>query len=112
MLRNYMESLHKLVEEQDKARELAKQQETAALQTMQPSVKLLEQQFFELVRSLNSDQLNRPWTMSEFVMRLKGKYRNRPHPQKISEILKRHNWRRHRTYGINTGRYWLPPSKK
>ena len=110
-MRSYIDGLYKLVEQEKQERELAKQREVSSLQTMQPPVKSLEQQFLELVRSVSPDQLNRRWTMAEFVMRLEGTHSARPHPQKISSILERYNWRRHRAYGKeNSGRYWLPPS--
>jgi hypothetical protein len=111
MRSSYIDGLYKIVEQEKQERELAKEQELASLQTMQPPIKCLEQQILELVRSLSSDQLTRPWTMDEFVMRLGGKYRDRPHPQQVGEILKRFNWERRRSYGKNSGRYWLPPPR-
>lgn len=106
---SYIDGLYKIVEQEKHERKVSKQQEEASLQTMQPPAKGLEQQILELLRSLSSDQLNRPWTMAEFVMRLKGKYRDRPHPQQVAEILTRYKWRRQRAYGLNAGRYWFPP---
>ena len=112
MLRSYIENLHKHVEQVNNEKQRAKQQEVAALQTMPPPVKSLEQQLTCYFRTLSQEQLKRPRTMIEIIQAadLKGKFREHPHPQKISEILGRLNWRRHRAYGANAGRYWLPPS--
>ena len=103
----YIDGLYKIVEQEKQERKLAKRQEAVP----PPPVKCLEQQLMGYFRTLSQEQLQRPWTMNEIILagNLKGKCRNRPHPQKISEILERHNWRRHRTYGVNAGRYWLPP---
>jgi hypothetical protein len=108
MLSRYIEGLYKIVEQEKQERELAMQQEAAS----PPSVKSLEQQLVEYFRTLSHEQLQCPWTMNEIIMsgNLKGKFRDRPHPQQVAEILKRLSWKRRRTYGVNSGRYWLHPS--
>jgi hypothetical protein len=103
---SYIDGLYKMVEQENEKRELAKQQDQKS-QTIQTAPIPLEQQILDLTRGHNSD---RKWTMAEFIACLTGTYSEQTHPQKISEILKRHNWRRHRTYGKNAGRYWLPPA--
>ena len=107
-MRRYIDGLYKIVEQEKQERELAKKKEAASLQTMQPPVKSLETQILALTRSRGSD---RPWTMEEFLACTKGTHSERSHPQKVAEILLKHNWQRHRKYGSNAGRYWLPPSK-
>ena len=107
MRNSYIDGLYKMVELQNQERELAKRQEANEPKTFQTAPRPLEQQVLELTRSRGSD---RPWTMEEFLACLEGAYCERTHPQKVSEILLKHNWRRHRTYGKNAGRYWLPPA--
>ena len=108
IVKNYIKYLYKFVEQQNQERELAKQLDAKKHQTLQSAPKPLEQQVLKLTRSRGSD---RSWTMAEFVVSLEGTHSQHPHPQKIAEILLRHNWKRHRTYGKNAGRYWMPPSK-
>jgi len=113
MLKNYIKNLYNIVEAENNKKEQVRRQEAASLQTMQPSVKGIEQQILELLRSLSSDQLSRPWTMAEFVMRLEGKYRDRPHPQQVAEILRKQGWKRRRIYGMGGGRrYWAKWNSK
>ena len=112
MLRSYIESLHRHVEQVNKEKELAKQRETASLQTMQPLVKPLELQIIEFFRSLPSAQTSRPWSLRDITLRLEGKYRAHPHPQQVGETLRKLGWQRRRVYGAQGGgrRYWFPPA--
>ncbi len=111
MLRNYIEGLHKIVEEQE--RELAKHQEATSFQTMQAPAKGLELQLTEFFRTLSKEQLRHPWTMNEIILAgdLKGKYRDRPHPQQVAEILTRYGWTKRRLYAAEFAgkRYWFSP---
>jgi hypothetical protein len=52
--------------------------------------------------------------MAEFVSRLDGKYRERPHPQKVAEALKILGWKRIRSWekGFDGIRIWVPPNFK
>jgi hypothetical protein len=111
-MESYIESLRKHVETHIEERELAKQQEALSRQTMQSLTKPLEQQLIELLRTLSPDQLYRHWTMEDFVMRLKGRFRDRPHPQKVGEALRKLGWQRRRVYGAQGDgkRYWFPPA--
>lgn len=46
--------------------------------------------------------------MTEFVLRLEGRYRDKPHPQMIGEALRKLGWSTGRDYS-NSGsgrRYW------
>lgn len=74
-------------------------------------VKPLTDQIAELMRSLPSQVLNRPWSMGELVGRLQGKYRDSPHPQEVGEALRRLNWTRQRYWGkgYDGVRLWIPP---
>lgn len=71
----------------------------------------LVQQISALVNSLPSNLVNRPWSMSEFVSRLEGKYKARPHPQKVAEALKILGWKRVRFWrkGYDGVRLWFLP---
>ena len=74
-------------------------------------IKPLELQITELIKSLPPQLLNRPWSMSEFVARFDGKYRENPHPQMIGQCLKSLGWKSVRKFskGFDGVRLWLPP---
>ena len=71
----------------------------------------LTQQVQDLAKSMPSKMFHRPWSMEELVIRLSGKYRERPHPQKISIALRLLNWKRLRYWKNGYGgiRVWVPP---
>ncbi len=73
-------------------------------------VKPIIEQVQELMNSLPPNLINRPWTMAEFVSRLEGKYRPRPHPQKVAEALRILGWRKVRYWrkGYDGVRVWIP----
>ena len=72
-MRGYIESLHKLVEQQNEERERVKQQQAATAQVAEPDqVKSMDSQITELMNSLPPAQANRAWTMEDLVMRLQG----------------------------------------
>ena len=104
MLKSYIDGLNKLV---DQERELAEQDPP-------PPVESLEQQLLQFLRTLSKEQLRHPWTISQIIGagNLIGKYRDRPHPQNIAEILTRNGWTKRRLYGAEFAgkRYWFPPT--
>ena len=104
-MKSYIKSLHRHVEQADKEQEQGKQQ------TLQPTVKPLDQQLIELLRTLDKEQLGRGWHISEFVMQLDGKYGLHPHPQQVADVLIKLNWSKRRVYnaamGINGKRLWF-----
>lgn len=112
MLRSYIDGLYKHLEKVEEERKQAKQQETASLQTMHPPVKPLELQLVEYFRTLSQTQTSRPWSLSELIVQLEGKYSDRPHPQQVGEILRKLGWQRRRVYGTQGRgrRYWFPPA--
>jgi|688.fasta_scaffold1239487_1 hypothetical protein len=73
----------------------------------------LKLQIQEIMKSTPQQLLNRPWTMSEFVSRLSGKYRLKPHTQLIGQTLRILGWKsvRYWKHGYNGTRVWLPPSR-
>ncbi len=70
----------------------------------------LDQQLLDMTRTLPAQLLDRPWSMAELVMRLRGKYRDRPHAQQVGDALRRLGWRRVRLWGVGAEgrRVWLP----
>ena len=76
--------------------------------------KPLTQQIEELMQSIQPQMLNRPWTMAELVLRLSGKYRDRPHAQNVGDALRRTGWKSIRQWGkgYNGVRLWIPPCDK
>ena len=72
----------------------------------------LTKQITELMQSMPPMILNRPWSMSELVLRLDGAYRDRPHAQNVGDALRKLGWKRDRYWGngYNGVRLWLPPS--
>jgi hypothetical protein len=103
---SYITGLYKLSEQQQQ-RELAKREPT-------PPAMSLEQQLFRFLRTLSKEQLRHPWTMDQIILygNLTGKYRDRPHPQNVAEILTRIGWTKRRLYSAEFGgkRYWFPPA--
>jgi hypothetical protein len=87
------------------------QLELASLSASPKSVKPLEDQIVELMRTLPPPLRDRPWSMAELVTRLTGKYRDRPHGQNVSAALLRLGWRKERRYGQGYlgRRVWMPP---
>jgi hypothetical protein len=74
------------------------------------SVKPLQQQITELMRSLPPQQRDRAWSMAELVQRLEGKYRARPHSQEVGQALQKLGWLKERRWarGWDGARVWLP----
>jgi hypothetical protein len=103
---SYIAGLYKM-SEQWQERELAKQE-------LSPPVKTLESQLIQFLRTLSKEQLRHPWTMDQIILSgdLKGKYRDRPHPQNVAKILTRNAWTKRRLYSAEFGgkRYWFPPA--
>ncbi len=69
----------------------------------------LDQQIVDLMSALPPQLRNRPWSMAELIQRLSGKYRDRPHAQKVGEALRRLGWRRERRWekGFDGARIWI-----
>ena len=108
MRSSYIEGLHRLLEDDDDKRQVAKQE-------AQHTIKCLEQQLIELIRTFNREEISHGWHISEFVMRCEGAFAEHPHPQKVSEILTRQGWSKRRVYnaamGINGKRLWFAPQQ-
>ena len=101
-MQNYLEQLNARAEQQS---------HPIKADTHPRPFKPLTDQITELMKSMPLSMLNRPWSMSEFVLRLEGKYRERPHAQQVGVALKILGWQRVRFWhrGFDGVRLWLPP---
>jgi hypothetical protein len=108
MRNRYITGLYRVLEQDNEKRELAKSD------TLPPTVKSLEQQLVQFMRTLSKEQLRQSWTMDQIIGTgaLVGKYRPHPHPQQVAEILIRHAWSKRRLHGAAYGgkTYWFPPA--
>lgn len=96
--------LHQLKMEAEAKAKLA-----TSIQTIKRT-KPLTDQITELMASLPPSLRDRPWSMAELTSRLQGKYRDRPHAQRVGQTLKQLGWRRVRLYGngFDGARVWVP----
>ena len=107
---SYREELIAYAEEQTRLHRLAKDA-SAKPTAHRERAKPLDQQIQEFMRSTPPALLHRPWSMSELVARLSGKYRDRPHAQQVGQSLRRLAWTRVRRWekGFDGTRLWIPP---
>lgn len=70
-------------------------------------------QLERLVRTVPSGELRRPWHMDEFVSRLEGKYRERPHPRWVGKALREIGWSQQRLWSAEWcgRRVWIAPKQ-
>lgn len=74
------------------------------------ATKPLDQQITELMRSLPPVLRDRPWSISEIVEKLDGKFRRRPHAQGVGMALRKLGWKRIRPSGDGgERRLWVKP---
>ena len=65
----------------------------------------LSDQITALMASLSPAQRDRPWSMDEFVSRLKGRYSARPHPMNVGTALRQLGWTQRRDWSaLGAGR--------
>ena len=109
----YLDTLRFKSEEQNRLQEekrevLAQVKLVQAIQRGKPT-KSLEDQIMDLMRTLPPPLRERPWSMTELVQRLVGKYRQRPHAQQVGQALRRLGWRRERRWqkGYDGVRVWM-----
>ena len=105
-MRAYIDQLRKLSEAANEAEQ--------ALQTNQPPLNEylpLSQQISQLLVSLPESQRNREWRIVDLVEKLSGKYREKPHPMKVADQLRRLGWTQRRDYTREGrgARVWVPP---
>lgn len=73
----------------------------------------LTAQLEAFLRTLPPAQRDRWWSIDEFVCRLEGKYRDRPHPADVGRALRALGWVRVRDCSRTGGgrRYWALATK-
>jgi len=78
-----------------------------------PSARPLTTQIQTFLRTLPPAQRDRWWSIDEFVCRLEGKYRDRPHPADVGRALRALGWVRVRDFSREGGgrRYWALSTK-
>ena len=108
MMKAYIANLQAASEEANFRLEEAK----AKLQHADPRVlcdKPLTEQIAELMLSLSPTLRDRPWSMEEFVARLKGQYNERPHAMNVGAALRAMGWASKRDWTHDGGgrRYWF-----
>jgi hypothetical protein len=108
MMRAYIQSLQRQVEADNAA---AATEKSSSSPGIAKTVKHLDQQIVELMRSLPPTLRDRPWSIQDLVNRLEGRYRQRPHAQGVGQALRRLGWVRIRPGDLNGGerRMWIPP---
>ncbi len=69
----------------------------------------LTDQIEALMRSLSPSQRDRPWSMVDLCLRLKGKYSASPHPMHVGQALRALSWTQRRDWTLDGGgrRYWI-----
>lgn len=73
----------------------------------------LDTQVKQMMLSIPKGDLRRPWHMDEFVSRLEGKYRERPHPRWVGKALREIGWSQQRLWSAesNGRRVWISPQQ-
>jgi len=108
-MKTYIQTLRAEVDETKRQREEARAEQARA-DTRVVCDKPLKDQIEELMLSLPPAQLYRPWSMDEFIARLHGRFRLRPHPMNIGRALRALGWTQKRDWSLNGGgrRVWYP----
>ena len=112
-IRDEFEKLRADVEENNRIRSI--EREAIAAAKLSKSIlqikrtRPLDQQITELMRSLPPVSRDRPWSMTELVQCLDGKYRDRPHAKQVGDALRRLGWTRVRLWsnGSDGQRVWV-----
>lgn len=86
-----------------------KREANAVSRPTNKAYKPLEEQLQELMRFTPPALLARPWSISEFVIQLTGKYRKSPHAQNVAAALLKAGWKPVRLWGSSYlgKRYWV-----
>lgn len=73
----------------------------------------LDMQVRQMMLTIPKGDLGRPWHMDEFVSRLEGKYRERPHPRWVGKALREIGWSQQRLWSSEWGgrRVWIAPQQ-
>jgi len=109
-MKTYMERLKARTEEVNKQREQAKPKNRLADSRVSPEWAPLTEQIKALIRSLPPAQRDRPWSMEDLRLRLKGKFGDHPHPMHIGVALRTLGWVQKRDWSKASGdgrRMWV-----
>lgn len=111
-IQSYAEKLREYAELQKRSYQKKLETEAIGQTKLNQAVKPLVEQIKELMRSLPPEMMNRPWSMAELLPRLQGRYRERPHAQKVGDALRKLRWSRQRRWGrgYEGVRLWIPPT--
>lgn len=74
----------------------------------------LTEQIEALTAPLPNIQLHRPWSVSELLPQLQGRYQDRPASREVAQALTELGWQQRRCWqksGLNR-RFWYPPTQE
>lgn len=110
-IQSYLEKLQAHADAMNIKNQIRSEATSTTTQDKVHTIKSLTEQIAELMISLPPQILNRPWSMTELVLRLNGKYRDRPHAQNVGDALRKLGWKRDRYWskGYDGVRLWIPP---
>jgi len=99
MLKTYIQTLRKAADAQTRS---------GSKGNCGTDAKPLTAQLEAFLRTLPPAQRDRWWSIDEFVCRLEGRYRDRPHPADVGRALRALGWIRVRDCSREGGgkRYW------
>jgi len=106
MLKSYIDTLKAETEAANRQR-----QANQGLHRLRSAdVNPLPVQIAELMQSLPPALRDRDWAMDDFVNRLHGRYRERPHAAGVGQALRALGWVRVRDWSASGGgrRFWIP----
>lgn len=108
-MQTYAERLRAYIDEQTRLNQ--SKAENIKTRNQVRSVKPLTEQITELMQTTPPQLLNRPWSMTDLVSKLNGKYRDRPHAKQVGVALRVLGWQRVRYWckGYDGVRLWIPP---
>lgn len=107
-LKSYMDELRAKAEQQ--GLDHANASNRSPVRT-EHAYKPLTEQISELMNTLPPALRNRPWTVAELALRLKGKYRSHPSAGDVGQALRALGWVNRRDWSKSGGgrRVWLAP---
>lgn len=111
-MKTYIEALRERAEDDRRRQDEARAKSAGSDSRILCDVPLRDQ-IEELMASLPPAQRDRPWSMDEFVIRLQGRFKARPHPMHIGQALRALGWTQKRDYTKSGGnrRFWISPSE-
>jgi hypothetical protein len=110
MMKRYIANLRTSSDEANFRHEEAKTQHPHADSRILCDIPLTDQ-IESLMRNLPPVQRDRPWSMDELCLRLKGKFSASPHPMHVGQALRTLGWVQRRDWTRYGGgrRVWLGP---